>query len=345
MRSILPSSARIDGPAPARVRSPAARASFLVAGWTRRATFERRRGEPARERQAATVPRGLAQGRLSRPRGADPRVLARPAHLREEPRAAPRGPAVRLLRGPADGQRPPRRPPRALPGLQGHLPPLQDHARLPRAAQSRLGLPRPAGRARGRASPGHRRQGADRGVRRRPLQRPLPRERADLPQGLGPDDRAHRLLDRPGRRLLHAHQRLHRVGVVDPAADLGPRAALRGLQGRALLPALRHRHLEPRDGPGLPRRHRAVGLRALRADRRRRPPRVAGPRGGGRRRGRGRAVRRRGARRRPPASGSGEPGRLDDHALDARLQRRLRREPRDRLRPGREPRRALRAGP
>ena len=35
--------------------------------------------------------------------------------------------------------------------LQGHLPALQDDARLPRAAQGRLGLPRPAGRAGGRA--------------------------------------------------------------------------------------------------------------------------------------------------------------------------------------------------
>ena len=49
----------------------------------------------------------------------------------------------------------------------------------------------------------------------------------------------------------------------------GQGAALRGLQGRALLPALRHGDLQPRDGAGLSRRHRAVGLRALPAHRRR----------------------------------------------------------------------------
>ena len=56
--------------------------------------------------------------------------------------------------------------------------------------------------------------------------------------------------------------------------------------------------------------------------------------------------RRRGGRAgRPRRPRDREPGRLDDHALDPRLQRRLRRQSRDRLRPRREPRRALRAGP
>ena len=48
--------------------------------------------------------------------------------------------------------------------------------RVPRKAG--WDTPRPAGRARGRAPPRHRRQGADRGVRRRRVQRALPRERA-----------------------------------------------------------------------------------------------------------------------------------------------------------------------
>ena len=44
-------------------------------------------------------------------------------------------PVVRLLRGPADGQRPAGLAPRPVAHLQGHLSALQDHARLPRAAQ------------------------------------------------------------------------------------------------------------------------------------------------------------------------------------------------------------------
>ena len=64
-----------------------------------------------------------------------------------------------------------------------------------------------------------------------------------LRRGVEPADRADRLLDRPRRPLLHARQRLHRVGLVVAAQlwDDGP--PLRGPQGRALLPALRHRAL------------------------------------------------------------------------------------------------------
>jgi len=51
---------------------------------------------------------------------------------------------VGLLRGPADRERSAGLPPRSLARLQGHLPPLSDHARLPRRAQGRLGLPRAA---------------------------------------------------------------------------------------------------------------------------------------------------------------------------------------------------------
>ena len=58
--------------------------------------------------------------------------------------------ALELLRGPADRQRQARLPPRPRARLQGHLPALPGDARPPRAAQGRLGLPRAAGRARGR---------------------------------------------------------------------------------------------------------------------------------------------------------------------------------------------------
>ena len=79
--------------------------------------------------------------------------------------------------------------------------------------------------------------------------------------------------------------------------DTGPH--LRGLQGRALLRPLRHRAVEPRARPArrVPRRHRAVGVRALPG---RRP------------------------RLRPP--------RVDDHTVDAALERRRRGRARRRLR-------------
>ena len=217
-------------------------------------------------------------------------------------------PGLRLLRGPAHGQRPPGRAPRHLAHLQGPLPALQDHARLPRAAQGRLGHARPAGGARGRAPPGHRRQGADRGLRRRRVQPAVPRERHRLPGGVGALHRAHRLLGRPRRRLLHVHQRVHRDGVVAAAADLGQGPALPGLQGRALLPALRHGHQQPRGGAGLQGRHRGLDLRALPADAR-----------GGRLALGGDGTAR-----------AGLAGRLDHHALDAHQQRRRRRAPRRR---------------
>ena len=63
---------------------------------------------------------------------------------------AARAAALELLRGPADRERQARLPPRPRPRLQGHLPALQVDVRLRRAAQGRLGLPRPPGRARDR---------------------------------------------------------------------------------------------------------------------------------------------------------------------------------------------------
>ena len=86
--------------------------------------------------------------------------------------------------------------------------------------------------------------------------------------------------------------------------------ALRGPQGRALLPALRHRAVHPRGRARLPGRRRPVGLRALPGRRGRRPA-------AGRRRAAG----------------------VDDDAVDARLQRGGRGRPRADLR-AREDRRA-----
>ena len=55
----------------------------------------------------------------------------------------------------------------------------------------------------------------------------------ELHRRVEPAHRADRLLGRHGRRLLHARQRLHRVGLVVAQAGLEEGPALRGPQGRA----------------------------------------------------------------------------------------------------------------
>ena len=219
--------------------------------------------------------------------------------------AAPQGRrALDLLRGPAHRQRPARPAPRLGPGVQGPLPPLPDHARPQRAPQGRLGLPRPAGRARGREGARPALQARDRGLRRRELQPALPRLGAALRRGLVGAHHPVGHLDRHRRRLLDDVERLRRVGLVAAVPALGEGPALRGPQGQPLLRPVRHRPLVPRDGPArrLPRRHRPLGLRALPAH-------------------------RRAGRRRRPAG-------LDHHPVDPDLQRGRRRRARHRLRPG-----------
>ena len=159
-------------------------------------------------------------------------------------------------------------------------------------------------------------QGGHRALRRGRVQRPLPRVGAALHRRLEPADRAHRSLDRHRRRLRHPRRRLHRVGLVVAQAGLRQGASHRGSQGRALLHALRHGAVEPRGGPGLSRRARPVGLRALPAAGRpeRLPARLdddavdAGAARGDRRRS-GRHVRARAAGRGPP-----DPGRVAGRA-------------------------------
>ena len=95
-------------------------------------------------------------------------------------------------------------------------------------------------------------QEGDRGVRDRGVQRQVPRVGLRVPRGLGPADRADRLLGRPRRRVPHARPELRRVRLVGAEDDLGQGAALRGPQGRALLPALRYGAVEPRGRARLP---------------------------------------------------------------------------------------------
>ena len=208
--------------------------------------------------------RPAAQGRqLPAARGAGPRALARARRL-QRVAAPPRGrAAVRLLRGPADGQRPPRLPPRAGARLQGRLPALQDDAGLLLRPQGRLGLPRPAGRDRRPEPARDREQAADRGLRDRGVQREVPRVGLRVPRGLDEADRADRLLGRPRRALPHARHRLHRVGLVGAEAAVGQGPALRGLQGRPVLPEGRHVAVQPRGLAGLQGRRGPERLRPL----------------------------------------------------------------------------------
>ena len=70
---------------------------------------------------------------------------------------------------------------------------------------------------------------------------------------------ADRVLDRPRRPLRHAHQRIHRVGVVVAAPDLGQRSPLQGAQGGPLLPPRRHRALSHEVAQGHQGRRRPIG--------------------------------------------------------------------------------------
>ena len=166
------------------------------------------------------------------------------------------------------------------------------------------------------------RQGRHRALRHRGLQRPLPRVGHVPHLGLEPPDRADRVLGRPRRRLPDHGPRLRGVGVVGAEVAVGRGPALRGPQGRALLPALRHGAVQPRARPArrVPRHRRPVAVRALPG---------------------GRTARAAAARRR--AAG------LDDHAVDAGLARRHRHRPgpalRARPRSGHRERRGAGRGP
>ena len=175
-----------------------------------------------------------------------------------------------------------------------------------------MGLPRAAGRGRGGEGARHHEQARDRGLRDRGVQPAVPRVGAALRRGLVGADGSHRDVDRYRRRVLDPRQRVHRERLVANPADVGPRPRLRGLQGRPVLRSLRHRVVEPRAGPAgrIPGRDGALGLRPVPRDRRRL-----------------------------------RPSRVDDHALDARLERRRRGRARDRIRAREGTRRRARPRP
>ena len=154
--------------------------------------------------------------------------------------------------GPPTANGKPAHRPHRDPRHQGPDPALPDHEGQGRPAQGRLGYPRPARGAGGGKAAGPGRQAADRGIRHRALHR--------------------RSAKRASGSIKHEWEEMSdRVGfwadMEDPyvtyeddyiesewwslKADLRKGPALQGLQGRALLPPLRHRALQPRGRAGL----------------------------------------------------------------------------------------------
>ena len=113
------------------------------------------------------------------------------------------------------------------------VPPVQDHAGLPRAAPGRLGLPRPAGRGGGREGTRAVRQEGDRGLRDRRVQRALPRVGAAARGRVRGAHRADGLLGRPVARPTARWTRLHRVGLVVAEGRSSTRACWSGTTGSA----------------------------------------------------------------------------------------------------------------
>ncbi len=212
---------------------------------------------PARRRVRSTRPAGLP-----RARAADARLLERPRHLQGVGRAPRRRRRVRLLRRPAVRQRPAalRAPADRL--RQGHRAAFPHDDGQQGRPPVRLGLPRPAGRGRSRAAARHLRQGRHPQDGDRRLQRGVPRLGAPLHQGVGGVRHQAGPLGRLRERLQDPRPPLHgerHVGV-QAAAREGP--DLPGLQGAALLLAVRDPAVQPRAADGrrrLRRPDRPVG--------------------------------------------------------------------------------------
>ena len=181
---------------------PAApRARQLPAG---RLDVDPRLAEPARPRAGRA---GVLGGRRHVPR------------VDREPAAGGRQQRVGLLRRPAVRQRPAALRPPAHRLREGPLPALPDHARQAGAPPLRLGHPRPARRARGRAAARHHREERDRGDGHRGLQRrPRASRCCEYTRRVGGVRHPPGALGRLRARLQDARRHLHGVrdlGVQD----------------------------------------------------------------------------------------------------------------------------------
>ena len=158
------------------------------------------------------VRRRRAIAELPRDRARRARVLEGRRHLPGVDRPARGRRRVGLLRRPAVRQRPAALRPPAHRLRQGPLPALPDHARQAGAPPLRLGHPRTARRARGRAPARHHRQERDRGDGHRGLQRGRPRVGAALHEGVAGVRHPPGALGRLRERLQDPRHHLHGVG-------------------------------------------------------------------------------------------------------------------------------------
>ena len=192
------------------------------------------------ESAAWPLPHRSTQPALPRARGARARALARERRLPRDPAPARGRPALRLLRGPADRERRARAPTTCCRASSRTSSPATRRCAATTCRARRAGTAtgcRSSSRSSASSASARRRRSS---ATASPSSTAVPRVGLLLRRGVEPADRADRLLDRPRRRLRHARERVHRVGLVEPEADLGRGPALPGPQGRALLPALRH---------------------------------------------------------------------------------------------------------
>ena len=214
----------------------------------------------SQRRHGPNVPQSIHGHELRRARKGSAGLLeARRHHGKKLPSPRRRG-AFHLLRRPAHGQWPPAHRPHRNARHQGPDSALPEHEGQGRPAQGRLGYARPARRARSGKIP---RQATDRGLRHRALHRRVQKERVEVSARVGGNVRPCGLLGGYEEPLHHLQGRLYRVRVVEPEGDLEKRPALQGLQGRALLPPLRHRALQPRGRAGLQGGQRRFGHGSL----------------------------------------------------------------------------------
>ncbi len=174
-----------------------------------------------------------------------------------------RTPAFRLLRRPAHRQRKAGHAPHPRAIVQRPLRSLQDHERLLRRKEGRLGHARPACRARGREAAAHLRQVRHRERdRSRALQQAVPGERLQVRRRVDRLQPADGVLARLRERVLDADLRLHPVGVVGAERDVEAGPRLQGLPRGAVLSPMREasssgsgsrRIRKPRSSPGPPR--------------------------------------------------------------------------------------------
>src|SRR5439155_936348 len=183
--------------------------------------------------------------------------------VREDARGDALRAALRLFRRAPHRDRPAGDPSRVRAHHQRPGVPLPHDARPGRDPHRRLGYPRAAGRDRGREDPRDLGQEADRSLWGREVQQAVPRKRVHLQDRLGVALRAHRVLARLRAPLHHLHQRLHRDGVVAAQAAAREGAPVPRAQGAAVLPALRHRAVVTRAGPGLRHGPDEFGVRHL----------------------------------------------------------------------------------